>query len=169
LKNLLFDRIIPAKRNKKKADSPIKNYEHRQLGPKDLDLALAMNHGFRRGLVHEEAAGLFLANPKNWLFTCLDSKKVLAFAYGYELDRLDPRGPMLYIHELGVLPSYQHQGLGQEFMEALLERARGAGISKVFLITHKHNQPACHLYEKIGGQAMVGSQDDDRVYVFFLE
>ncbi|HZK41624.1 MAG TPA: GNAT family N-acetyltransferase [Clostridia bacterium] len=139
------------------------------MGPQDLDLALTINDGFRRGLVHEEATGLFLANPKNWLFTSLDSHKVLAFAYGYELDRLDPRGPMLYIHELGVLPPYQHQGLGQDLLEALLEKARGVGISKVFLVTHKHNLVACHLYEKAGGQAMVDSRDDDRVYVFFLE
>ena len=169
MKTLLFERIIRVKKNKREALPLITSYEHRKLGPRDLDLALTMNDGFRRGLVHEKAATLFLANPKNWLFTSLDTHKVLAFAYGYELDRLDPRGPMLYIHELGVLPSCQHQGLGQELMEALLERARGAGISKVFLITHKNNQVACHLYEKMGGQAMVGSQDDDRVYVFFLE
>lgn len=169
LKSLLFDRIIRVERKRQERDLPAEVFEYRKLGPQDLDLALGMNHGFRRGLVDEKAAGRFLVNPKNWLFTALDFDRVLAFAYGYELERLDQRGPMLYIQELGVLPEYQHHGLGQHLMEALLEAAKSQGICKLFLITHKHNQAACQLYEKTGGQAMVDSQDDDRVYFFFLE
>jgi len=136
--------------------------EYRRLQIADLDMIIQMNIDFRDGLISESSASQFLSNPMNWLFACIQDKQIIGFAYGFELNRLDNKGNMLYIHEVSVLPYYQRQGIGNQIFASLKKMCRLMGISKIFLFTQKHNTPACTLYQKAGGE----ESSDDVTYFF---
>lgn len=143
----------------------MENSTFRKMGLADLDLVMQMEGDFRENFINKEAARRFLANPQNWLFCCVDGGRIVAFLYGYELNRLDKQGNMLYVHEVGVLPKYQRQGIGTAMLEKLKECCGLLGICRFFLFTQKSNEAACALYEKVGG--VNGSPtDDDRSYFF---
>lgn len=76
--------------------------EYRRLTPTDIPLALGMNADFRAGLVDRTAAEKFLNSERNWLFAAIHADKVIGFAYGYRMARMDGTADMLYIHEVGV-------------------------------------------------------------------
>lgn len=137
--------------------------EFRKLTPADLVSVMDMNRDFRSGFICEENARIFLENPHNWLFACVREGRILAFAYGYELNRLNDAGNMLYVHEVGVLPGFQRQGVGTRLLSALTAQCRERGICRFFLFTQKSNAGACALYEKSGG---VPAHEDDVSYFF---
>ena len=66
-------------------------------------------------LFQKEMPNIFL-NSMNWIFAGVVANQILGSAYGYELNRLDNKGNMLYIHEMGVLPQYQRQGIGHQML-----------------------------------------------------
>lgn len=140
--------------------------EFRRLSLTDLDIVLQMNRNFRNGFIAEENARQFLLNTNNWIFACIEDKKIIGFAYGYELNRLDNRGNMLYIHEVGVLPEYQRQGIGYQILTDIKKLCKLMGICRFFLFTQKNNIAACALYEKAGGEKTSDGQDDDVTYFF---
>ena len=45
---------------------------------------------------------------------------------------------------------YRDQGLGRYLMKLLFDHARGAGCHDLFLEVRPSNEPAIHLYEKLG-------------------
>lgn len=93
-------------------------------------------------------------------------EKNIGFPYGYELNRLDNKGNMLYIHEIGVLQQYQRQVIGLQILSGIKDLCRHSGICRFFLFTQKHNIAACVSYEKAGGEKTSGEKDDDVTYFF---
>ncbi|MDR7856763.1 GNAT family N-acetyltransferase [Tissierella sp.] len=142
------------------------NREFRKLNLSDLELVVQMENSFRSNFIVEENARDFLFNPNNWIFACIGENKIIGFAYGYELNRIDNQGNMLYTHEVGVLPQYQNQGIGFQILTGIKNLCKVRGICRFFLITQKHNTPACKLYEKSGGKKRSDLQDDDVTYFF---
>lgn len=140
--------------------------ELRKLQLSDLELVLQMENNFRSNFIVKENARQFLSNPMNWVFACIQEEKIVGFAYGYELNRLDNKGDMLYIHEVGVLPQYHRQGIGFEILTGIKKLCKLTGICKFFLFTQKHNIAACALYEKAGGEKTKDAFDDDVTYFF---
>lgn len=134
--------------------------EFRKLCLSDLEIVLQMESDFRSGFIFEENARQFLSNPMNWIFACIQEKQIIGFAYGYELNRLDNKGNMLYIHEVGVLPQYQKQGIGFQILTSIKNLCKLTGICRFFLFTQKHNAVACALYEKAGGEKTSNTNDD---------
>ena len=135
----------------------------RKLGLSDLSLVMQMDVDFRKNFVCEENVRLFLSNPMNWLFACINNNRIIGFAYGYELNRLNNIGNMLYIHEVGVLSEYQRQGIGKQMLYDMISLCKLAGICRFFLFTEKSNQAACALYESVGGEP---AHKDDVAYFF---
>ena len=115
--------------------------------------------------IDEENARLFLSNPMNYFFACIDNNKIIGYACGYELNRLDNAGNMLYIHGVGVHENYRRQGIGKQMMTAIKQLCRLNGISKMFLDAHKTNTAARALYDSAGGVA----HRDDNVSYFFTK
>lgn len=139
---------------------------YKKLNLSDLNIVLSMENDFRSNFIAEENAKQFLNNPMNWLFACIEDDQIIGFAYGYELSRLDSKGNMLYIHEIGVLPRCHRQGIGRTLIEKLRETTAHLGICRFFLSTQKSNLPACALYETCGGQKNPNQLDDDVLYYF---
>ena len=117
--------------------------------------------------IDEESARLFLSNPMNCFFACIDvdNNKIIGYACGYELNRLDNAGNMLYIHGVGVHADYRRQGVGKQLMEGIKQLCKLNGICKIFLDTQKTNSAARALYESVGGKA----NRDDSVSYFFTK
>lgn len=139
--------------------------EFRKLSLSDLYIVLQMEKDFRNGFIVEENARQFLLNSNNWIFACIQGKRIIGFAYGYEMNRLDNKGNMLYIHEVGVLPEYQRQGIGFKILTDIKNLCKLTGICRFFLFTQKSNIAACALYEKAGGEKT--SDENDNVTYFF--
>lgn len=142
------------------------DYACRKLNPEDLDLALTMNRNFREGFLCRESARRFLENPLNWLFAAIKDETIIGFAYGYELNRLDDKGNMLYINEVGVAEPYQRQGVGYRLMTELKALCQERGLCKYFLSTYQNNTGANALYKKLGGQTSAESKGNDTMYYF---
>ncbi|WP_155987917.1 GNAT family N-acetyltransferase [Gorillibacterium massiliense] len=136
---------------------------YKKLSLSDLHLVLRMEQDFRSGFICVDNARQFLSNPSNWLFACIEDERIIGFAYGYELNRLNDIGNMLYIHEVGVLPEYQRQGIGREMLTRMKELCTLSGICRFFLFSQKSNTAACALYESVGGEA---SHEDDVAFFF---
>ncbi len=139
--------------------------EFRKLSLSDLYIVLQMEKDFRNGFIVEENARQFLLNSNNWIFACIQGKRIIGFAYGYEMNRLDNKGNMLYIHEVGVLPEYQRQGIGFKILTDIKNLCKLTGICRFFLFTQKSNIAACALYEKAGGEK-TSDENDDVTYFF---
>lgn len=133
----------------------------------DLATVLEMNRTFRPDFITREGASGFLADGRNWLWAGVTDGRIIAFAYGYTLDRLDGRR-MLYLHEVGVADSYQRQGIGTAMLEAIKTECRAQGFHRIFLIAHRCNTAANALYRKCGGEVSCDSDGNDTTYIFFL-
>ncbi|MEN4919984.1 GNAT family N-acetyltransferase [Achromobacter spanius] len=58
--------------------------------------------------------------------------------------------PLLNLHDLGVAPKFQGQGVGRHLLEALEARARQMGCCKITLEVLEGNAVAQGLYRKLG-------------------
>jgi len=139
---------------------------YRKLGPTDLQMLVnTKNHADALEFyqVDEESARQFLSNPTNLFFACIEDNKIIGYACGHVLNRLDASGNMLYIHAVGVHKDYRRQGIGKQMIVAIKRLCNLSGISKMFLYTHKTNTAACALYDSTNGY----THRDDNVSYFF--
>lgn len=139
----------------------------RRMTADDLPSVLEMNRTFRSGFLTEEGASVFLADTRNWLWVGMMDHRIIAFAYGYALDRLDGRR-MLYLHEVGVADACQRQGIGTSLLQTLKGECREQGFHRIFLIAHQCNTAAKALYRKCGGEISCDSGGNDTTFMFFL-
>ncbi|MCA3840747.1 GNAT family N-acetyltransferase, partial [Burkholderia sp.] len=58
-------------------------------------------------------------------------------------------GPYCYLQDLYTSPDARGQGAGGALIEAVYERAREAGASRVYWLTHETNTTARALYDKL--------------------
>ena len=140
--------------------------EYRRLTIDDLAMVMAMNRDFRAGFAEESSLRAFLCDPDCWLFAAVEDGRIIGFAYGYALQRLNTQRKMLYIHEVGVLDDCQRQGIGSRLMKELLKACEAEHICKMFLTCYQNNAGANALYRKAGGETMAESQGKDTVYWF---
>ncbi|HEY3808896.1 MAG TPA: GNAT family N-acetyltransferase [Steroidobacteraceae bacterium] len=61
--------------------------------------------------------------------------------------------PVCYLEDLFTLQSARGQGVARALIEAVYERARGAGIGSVYWQTHESNTVAMRLYDKIAARS----------------
>lgn len=92
----------------------------------------------------------FLADPAVLAFKAELESKIIGAIYAYSLTKINCE-PMLYIHDVGILPEYQNKGIGSAMIKYVIEYARTQGFSKCFLVAEKKNARACRIYEKAGG------------------
>ena len=140
--------------------------EYRRLTIDDLAMAMVMNRDFREGFAEESSLRAFLCDPDCWLFAAVEDRRIIGFAYGYALQRLNTQRKMLYIHEVGVLDDCQRQGIGSRLMKELMKACEAEHICKMFLVCYQNNAGANALYRKAGGETMAESQGMDTVYWF---
>lgn len=62
-------------------------------------------------------------------------------------------GGYCYLQDLFVIPEARGLGLGRALIEEVYERAREAGASRVYWLTHVSNTAARHLYDHVAENA----------------
>jgi GNAT superfamily N-acetyltransferase len=62
-------------------------------------------------------------------------------------------GDYCYLQDLFVAQSVRGGGLGRALIEAVYERARAAGASRVYWLTHEANATARRLYDAVADNA----------------
>lgn len=145
------------------------DYICRKLDIDDLDRVMDMNRNYREGFICRENAAEFLKNPRNWLFAAVYEGVIIGFAYGYELNRLDGKGNMIYINEVGVMDQYRRQGIGFRMMSELKAACKEKKICRYFLTAYQNNEGANALYKKLGGEVPAESGGNDVVYHFRIK
>ncbi len=103
----------------------------------------------------------FLKNKNNIAYIVLKDNKVIGFAWGYILERIDDES-MLYIHSIDVLQEFRNQGAGTLLVQAFLDYAKKLKLRNTFLITDKGNINANKLYQKFTKEI----EDDKVLYIF---
>jgi GNAT superfamily N-acetyltransferase len=63
---------------------------------------------------------------------------------------------------VAVADGHRGEGIGTALLEAIHARAREAGIARISLAVD-HDNPARHLYARLGYVALAESEDDDRM------
>jgi GNAT superfamily N-acetyltransferase len=58
-------------------------------------------------------------------------------------------GPNCYLQDLFTSETARGKGVGRALINAVYERAKNAGSSRVYWLTHETNQTARELYDKV--------------------
>lgn len=94
----------------------------------------------------------FLENEDNYIFVSTINNKVIAFIYGYSLNKPDGKN-MFYIHSVDVLPEYQGNGIGTKLMDYAIEFIKNEKkYYKFWVLCDTNNLRACNLYKKYGNE-----------------
>jgi GNAT superfamily N-acetyltransferase len=62
-------------------------------------------------------------------------------------------GNYCYLQDLFVAPDLRGGGIGRQLIEAVYEKARALGCSRVHWLTHETNTAAMRLYDKVAGRS----------------
>jgi GNAT superfamily N-acetyltransferase len=62
-------------------------------------------------------------------------------------------GPICYLQDLYTLESERGKGVGRALIEAVYERAKAAGSTRVYWQTHETNQTAMKLYDQVADKS----------------
>ena len=57
--------------------------------------------------------------------------------------------PVCYLQDLFTAPDYRGHGIGRALIEGVYERAKDAGSTRVYWLTHSTNTPGRTLYDKV--------------------
>jgi ribosomal protein S18 acetylase RimI-like enzyme len=139
--------------------------EVRMLGPGDETVLQKVASEVFDETINPNFVSEFLWDSRHHLAVALDGDLVVGFASG--VTYLHPDKPFeLWINEVGVAPTHQRQGIGQQVLQALLEFGRSMGCHQAWVLTERTNAAARGLYGSVGGQV---PSDDPIMYEFQLQ
>jgi ribosomal protein S18 acetylase RimI-like enzyme len=130
------------------------------LGPADAALLANVASGVFDNAIDQRWTAEFLADPRHHMAVALDDGQVVGMASAVHYVHPD-KPPELWVNEVGVAPSHQRQGIGQQLIRALFVRGREVGCAEAWLGTEEGNTAARRLYAAVGGN------EQSMVYVTF--
>jgi ribosomal protein S18 acetylase RimI-like enzyme len=139
--------------------------EIRILGPGEAAVLTRVAPGVFDHEVDPALTAEFLRDPRHHLVVALDGDTVVGFASGVHYVHPD-KPAELWINEVGVAPSHQRRGFGQQLLRALFGHGRALGCREAWVLTSPANGPAIRLYESVGGSDMA---DPPVMFTFRLD
>jgi len=130
------------------------------LGPGDAKLLDNVASNVFDNAIDQRWTAEFLADPRHHMAVAIDDGQVVGMASAVHYVHPD-KPPELWINEVGVAPSRQRQGIGQQLIRALFVRGREVGCTEAWLGTEEGNAAARRLYAAVGGN------EQPMVYVTF--
>ena len=134
----------------------------RRLGPKDVEHARAVNRFFAKEF--DDPASYASLPPANLYLERLlgrdetivliaEIESELAGALvAYTLDKLEQERSEIYIYDLAVAVGLRRRGTATALIERLKEIARSIGAWVIYVQADYGDEPAIHLYEKLGAR-----------------
>jgi ribosomal protein S18 acetylase RimI-like enzyme len=90
-----------------------------------------------------------ITSDANTLFiTVTDGSKVIGMATAYLATKFGKKTG--FVEDVVVSDSYRGQGLGRKVMEMLIDEAKQAGATQLYLTTRPEREAANALYQKLG-------------------
>ena len=132
----------------------------RMLDPGDTAVLDNVAPGVFDNAIDQHWTAEFLADDRHHMAVALDDGQVVGMASAVHYVHPD-KPPELWINEVGVAPSHQQQGIGQQLMRVLFVRGREVGCTEAWLGTEQDNTAARRLYAAMGGN------EQPMVYVTF--
>ena len=132
----------------------------RMLSPDDAVLLSRVAPGVFDNAIDPRWSAEFLADSRHHMAVALDDGYVVGMASAVHYVHPD-KPPELWVNEVGVAPSHQQQGIGQQLLRALFARGRELGCTEAWLGTEVDNAAARRLYMAVGGN------EEPMVYVTF--
>ena len=94
--------------------------------------------------------GPLLTENKHGVVLVAEEEKIIGYSiltWGWGIES---GGMEALVDEMLIHPSRRGEGIGQELLQATLERAKQEGVKVVFLETEKDNPRSRKLYSKVG-------------------
>ena len=91
------------------------------------------------------------AEPMNVL-GCFDGPELIGIVHFIFHRSTWTIGPYCYLQDLFTVEAARGRGAGRALIEAVYERARQEGASRVYWLTHESNATARALYDKVADQ-----------------
>lgn len=101
-------------------------------------------------LVTTTAMKTFLENPFNHLLVAVIGSETVGYIIAYELQRADREQSMMHLYDITVSKKHRQKGIGTALIEELKSICSTRPMMKMFVGTHRSNEPAVGLYEITG-------------------
>ncbi|MEO7986143.1 MAG: GNAT family N-acetyltransferase [Gemmatimonadales bacterium] len=124
--------------------------EIRVLGSGDAAMLARVAPGVFDHDVDAALAAEFLRDQRHHLSVAVEDGTVVGFASAVHYVHPDKPAEM-WVNEVGVAPTHQRRGLGQQLLRALFARGRALGCREAWVLTSPANGAAIRLYESVGG------------------
>ena len=124
----------------------------RRLTAGDEQTACEIASIFRSSQVATDYMADLLADERNHLIAALVDQRPVGYVLGYELQRIDGRGPMMFLYEIEVAESHRRRGIGRALVEQLKRTCGERRFAKMFVLTEESNTAATALYGSTGGE-----------------
>jgi ribosomal protein S18 acetylase RimI-like enzyme len=92
----------------------------------------------------------FLENPFNYLLVAVNGTDPTGYLVAYELQRPDREQSMVFLYDITVVNKHRRQGIGTALIERLKLICSTKPMMKMFVPTHRSNEPAVKLFKKTG-------------------
>lgn len=117
----------------------------------DLSAIERIETGIFDDAVKPDRSREFLNDPRHHLILAYDKERIIGMASAFHYVHPD-KEPALFMNEIGVLKSYQNQGIGRALARNLYEHARRLGCKEVWVATESSNIAARKAFTAAGGK-----------------
>ncbi len=99
---------------------------------------------------HPEWIERFAADPNQKVWMAVDGSRPVGVMFAGLFGFDHPRGPVCWIRDMAVLPSFQNRGVGQEMLLTALHWGLQNSAKRATLAVDVQNDKAIHLYQSAG-------------------
>lgn len=89
-----------------------------------------------------------------------EKNEIVGVLFTSTYNHQSPKGPIVWIREVAVHPSYQRHGIARKLIQQALSYGKAHGATRAFLAADECNEHAIRLYERLG---FVGNKEEAQI------
>ena len=129
------------------------NVKIREMGAEDVEGILdieRVSKGDRRAVTYAPVPDSCIGGELDASVVAEAKGKIVGFVLGRVVGSPTELRDVAWIELIGILPEYQHQGIGRKMVEAWKERCRKKGIKKVHIMINWRDWWMLSFFESLG-------------------